>query len=168
MLDQTTTDPAQLAEITTAIVSAYVSHNTIASSDLASLIGNVAQAMAKVGAPAELPAAEEKHEPVVSIRSSIKPDHLVCLICGQQQKMLKRHLFVAHELTPAEYRERFGLNRDYPMTAATYTEQRRAVALRTGLGTIRSAPKKKVAKPARAKTAGANPSPSPGSNGPTA
>jgi MucR family transcriptional regulator, transcriptional regulator of exopolysaccharide biosynthesis len=78
--------------------------------------------------------AEEKPQPAVSVRRSVRPDHLVCLVCGQRQKTLKRHLAVRHELTPAEYRERFGLKPDYPMTAPNYTQQRREVALATGLG----------------------------------
>jgi predicted transcriptional regulator len=70
----------------------------------------------------------------VSLRRSIRPDHLVCLICGKPQKVLKRHLAARHELSPAEYRERFGLKPDYPMTAPKYAQRRREVALAAGLG----------------------------------
>jgi predicted transcriptional regulator len=70
----------------------------------------------------------------VSLRRSIRPDHLVCLVCGQLQKMLKRHLAVRHGLTPAQYRERFGLKPDYPMAAPKYAQQRRELALQSGLG----------------------------------
>jgi predicted transcriptional regulator len=122
-----------LAEVTAEIVSAYVSNNKIAPTDLAMLIGTVAREMVKVGTPVELP-AEEKPEPAVSVRRSIQPNHLICLGCGKPQKMLKRHLAVRHDLTPAQYRERFGLKPDYPMTAPNYAQQRREVALRTGLG----------------------------------
>jgi predicted transcriptional regulator len=70
----------------------------------------------------------------MSVRRSIRPDHLVCLVCGQPQKMLKRHLAVQHGLTPAEYRVRFGLKADYPMAAPNYAQQRREFALQAGLG----------------------------------
>jgi predicted transcriptional regulator len=126
-------EPATLAQVTAEIVSAYVSNNKIAPSDLAMLISDVAGSMAKIGTSVELPAVE-KPEPAVSVRRSIRPDHLVCLVCGKPQKMLKRHLAIRHELTPAGYRERFGLKADYPMTAPNYAQQRREVALASGLG----------------------------------
>jgi predicted transcriptional regulator len=126
-------EPATLAEATAEIVSAYVSNNKIAPADLAMLISTVARELVKAGTPVELP-AEEKSEPAVSVRRSIRPDHLVCLICGKPQKVLKRHLAVQHDLTPAQYRERFGLKPDYPMAAPNYVQQRREIALRTGLG----------------------------------
>jgi predicted transcriptional regulator len=138
MLDQTTTDPIKLAEITGEIVAAYVSHNAISPTDLTALIDTVARSVATIGAPAELPIVEETHEPAVPVRRSIQPDHLVCLICGKAQKMLKRHLAVRHDLTPAEYRKRFDLKSDYPMAAPDYSEQRRAVAFKTGLGKLRA------------------------------
>jgi predicted transcriptional regulator len=97
------------------------------------LISNVASEMAKIGTAVELP-AEDKPEPAVSIRRSIQPNHLICLVCGKPQKLLKRHLAVQHELTPAQYRERFGLKPDYPMAAPNYAQQRREVALKLGLG----------------------------------
>ena len=68
------------------------------------------------------------------MRRSIRPDLLLCLVCGKPHKMLKRHLAVQHDLTPAQYRERFGLKPDYPMAAPNYAQQRREVALATGLG----------------------------------
>ncbi len=126
-------EPTSLAKITAEIVAAYVSNNQIAIADLPGLITAVAGRLNKVGAEPEQP-AEEKSEPAVSVRRSVRPDHLVCLVCGQAQKMLKRHLAVRHELTPAEYRERFGLKPDYPMAAPNYVQQRREVALATGLG----------------------------------
>lgn len=122
-----------LAQVTTEIVSAYVSNNTIAPSELAMLISTVANGMARIGTAVEPPAAE-KAEPAVTVRRSIQPNHLVCLVCGKQQKMLKRHLAVQHDLTPAQYRERFGLRPDYPMAAPNYVQQRREVALASGLG----------------------------------
>jgi MucR family transcriptional regulator, transcriptional regulator of exopolysaccharide biosynthesis len=125
--------PSSLAELTTEIVSAYVSHNKATPSELATLITTVASQLAQIGTKV-VPAAEAKAEPAVPVRRSIRPDHLVCLVCGKPQKMLKRHLAVQHDLTPAQYRERFGLKPDYPMAAPNYVQQRREVALATGLG----------------------------------
>ena len=130
--------PANTAELTAEIVSAYVSNNTIAVSDLRPLITSVASQLAKAGAKPELPAEKmPQPQPTVSVRRSIRPDHLICLVCGKPQKMLKRHLAVQHQLTPGEYRERFGLKADYPMVAPNYAKQRREVALRTGLGRLK-------------------------------
>jgi predicted transcriptional regulator len=128
--------PSSLAQLTAEIVAAYVSNNQIAMADLAALISAVAGQLGKIGAEPEQP-AEEQRGRVVSVRRSVRPDHLVCLVCGQRQKMLKRHLAVRHDLTPAEYRERFGLKPDYPMTAPNYAKQRREVALATGLTSSR-------------------------------
>ena len=125
--------PSSLAQRTAEVVSAYVSNNQIAPSELAGLIRTVAGQLSKVGAKPDQP-AEEKPEPAVSVRRSIRPDHLVCLVCGKPQKMLKRHLAIQHELTPAQYRERFGLKPDYPMAAPNYTQRRREIAFGTGLG----------------------------------
>ncbi len=127
-----TSEFVSVAALTAEIVSAYVSNNQIAIADLPGLITAVAGRLNKVGAEPEQP-AEEKSEPAVSVRRSVRPDHLVCLVCGKPQKMLKRHLAVRHELTPAGYRERLGLKADYPMTAPNYAQQRREVALATGL-----------------------------------
>jgi predicted transcriptional regulator len=126
-------ESATLAEVTAEIVSAYVSNNKIAPTDLPTLISTVGHEMVKIGNPVELP-AEEKTEPAVSVRRSIQPNHLICLLCGKPQKILKRHIAVQHDLTPAQYRERFGLKPDYPMTAPNYVQQRREIALRIGLG----------------------------------
>jgi predicted transcriptional regulator len=126
-----------MAKITAKIVAAYVSSNQITTSDLTGLITAVAGQLGKAGAEPEQATEEEKPEPAISVRRSIRPDHLVCLVCGQQRKTLKRHLAVRHDLSPAEYRERFGLKPDYPMMAPNYTQQRREVALATGLGRLK-------------------------------
>jgi predicted transcriptional regulator len=125
--------PSSVARLTAQIVSAYVANNKIAPSDLGMLISTVASEMAKIGTAVE-PSAEEKPEPAVSVRRSIQPDHLVCLVCGKPQKVLKRHLAVQHELTPDQYRETFGLKLDYPMAAPNYTQRRRELAVKIGLG----------------------------------
>ena len=111
-------EPNGVAELTAKIVSAYVSNNAIAQSELPELITTVAGRLRKVGAEPEQP-VEERRQPAVSVRQSIR---------------LKRHLAVKHGLTPAQYRERFDLKPDYPMAAPNYAQQRREFALRTGLG----------------------------------
>ena len=124
-----------LLTLTADIVAAHVSNNSVAVSDLPNLIQNVHQAL--TGISSSPSAAEEKQEPKVSIRSSVKPDYVTCLECGKKQKMLKRHLMTNHEMTPAEYRQKWGLSSDYPMVAPNYAEQRRTLAKSIGLGTKR-------------------------------
>jgi predicted transcriptional regulator len=124
-----------LLTLTADIVAAHVSNNSVAVNDLPNLIQNVHGALSGISArPA---AAEARPEPKVSIRSSIKPDYIVCLEDGKRQKMLKRHLMTNHNLTPDEYRQKWGLAADYPMVAPNYAEQRRALAKSIGLGTKR-------------------------------
>jgi len=124
-----------LLTLTADIVAAHVSNNSVAVNDLPNLIQNVHQALTGVSANAS--ASEEKQEPKVSIRSSIKPDHISCLECGKKQKMLKRHLMTNHEMTPSDYRQKWRLAADYPMVAPNYAEQRRTLAKSIGLGTKR-------------------------------
>ncbi|MGE5721187.1 MAG: MucR family transcriptional regulator, partial [Sphingomonadales bacterium] len=97
-----------LITLTADIVSAHVSNNSVAVNDLPVLIQNVHNALSQLGARAEEPAA--KPEPAVSIRSSIKPDYIVCLEDGKKLKMLKRHLMTHYQMTPDEYRQKWGLN----------------------------------------------------------
>lgn len=123
----------QIAELTTEIVAAYVSHHKIQVLDVPNLINAVATELGSVGTEAN-PVALERPEPAVSVRRSVRPDHLVCLICGKKQKLLKRHLAVEHELTPNQYRDSFGLKPEYPMAAPNYAQQRRELAVRIGLG----------------------------------
>jgi predicted transcriptional regulator len=122
-----------VAELTTEIVAAYVSSHKLRVPELPELINAVGTELASLGREAE-PSALEKPEPAVSVRRSVRPDHLVCLICGKKQKLLRRHLAVEHELTPDQYRETFGLKSDYPMAAPNYAQQRRELALSIGLG----------------------------------
>ena len=124
-----------LITLTADIVSAHVSNNSVAVNDLPQLIQNVHGALAGLGAAAE--EAPAKLEPAVSIRSSIKPDYVVCLEDGKKLKMLKRHLMTHYQMTPDEYRQKWGLNADYPMVAPNYAEQRRTLAKKIGLGTKR-------------------------------
>ena len=124
-----------LITLTADIVSAHVSNNSVAVSDLPLLINNVHGALIALGEAKEEPAP--RPEPKVSIRSSIKPDYIVCLEDGKKLKMLKRHLMTHYNMTPDDYRQKWGLAADYPMVAPNYAEQRRALAKKIGLGTKR-------------------------------
>lgn len=134
MLDNEATEDTLLT-LTADIVAAHVSNNSVAVNDLPHLIQNVHSALSGISNKPSAP--EPKPEPKVSIRSSIKPDYIVCLEDGQKQKMLKRHLMTNHNMTPAEYRQKWGLSPDYPMVAPNYAEQRRTLAKSIGLGTKR-------------------------------
>ena len=120
-----------LIELTADIVSAHVSNNSVALSDVPLLVQQVHGALQDLATEKEEAKAPE---PAVSVRSSVKPDHIVCLVCGTKNKMLKRHLQTAHDMTPEEYRETYNLGRDYPLVAPNYAEQRRALAKKIGLG----------------------------------
>jgi predicted transcriptional regulator len=114
------------------IVSAHVSHNAVAADQLPVLIQSVYTSLAGLGqAPAPV---EEKREPAVSARSSVKADAIACLECGAKMKMLKRHLSTDHGLSPAEYRTRWNLAADYPMVAPDYAAKRKELAVKIGLG----------------------------------
>jgi predicted transcriptional regulator len=124
-----------LITLTADIVSAHLSNNSVAVNDLPSLIANVHGALSGLGARQE--PEPVKPEPRVSIRSSVKPDFIVCLEDGKKLKMLKRHLMTHYQMTPDQYRQKWGLNADYPMVAPNYAEQRRTLAKKIGLGTKR-------------------------------
>ena len=114
------------------IVSAHVSNNPVSTADMPNLIKSVYDALAHAGQ--QTPVVEERQEPVVSIRSSVKPDAIACLECGKKFKMLKRHLNNDHGLTPAEYRSKWNLAADYPIVAPNYAELRKQLAVKIGLG----------------------------------
>lgn len=120
-----------LITLTADIVAAHVSNNSVAISDLAILINNVHTALSNLG---ETPVVEEKLVPAVSIRASVKPDYLVCLEDGRKLKMLRRHLMTQYNMTPDDYRTKWGLPADYPMVAPDYSEKRRMLAKEIGLG----------------------------------
>lgn len=124
-----------LITLTADIVAAHVSNNSVAVNDLPQLIANIHGALS--GLAGSGAAAEVKLEPKVPIRSSIKPDYIVCLEDGKRLKMLKRHLMTHYQMTPDQYRAKWGLASDYPMVAPNYAEQRRALAKAIGLGTKR-------------------------------
>jgi predicted transcriptional regulator len=122
-----------LLTLTADIVAAHVSNNSVGVNDLPQLIARVHGALTSLGTTEPAPVA--RAEPNVSIRSSVKPDYIVCLEDGKRMKMLKRHLTTDHQMTPAQYRLKWGLNADYPMVAPNYSEQRRTLAKTIGLGT---------------------------------
>src|SRR3712207_1093692 len=135
MMDGSADIQETLVTLTADIVAAHVSNNSVAVNDLPILIQNVHGALTGLGERVEEPQA--KQEPAVSIRSSIKPDYIVCLEDGKKLKMLKRHLMTHYSMTPDEYRQKWGLAADYPMVAPNYAEQRRSLAKKIGLGTKR-------------------------------
>ena len=121
-----------LITLTADIVAAHVSNNSVAVSDIPTLIANVHLALSGLGTPAA--PALVKLEPAVSIRSSIKPDYIICLEDGKKLKMLKRHLMTSFGMTPDDYRAKWNLPADYPMVAPNYAETRRTLAKQIGLG----------------------------------
>jgi predicted transcriptional regulator len=126
-----------LVDLTADIVSAYVSHNVIPAADLPNLINEVHGALGTlVGLPAEPPKEEQK--PAVPPKKSITPDYLICLEDGKRFKSLKRHLKTHYDLSPEQYREKWGLPSDYPMVAPNYAEARSRLAKEMGLGQRRA------------------------------
>ena len=122
-----------LLALTTEIVAAHVSNNTVALADLPHLINQVYQSLSTIGTgPAP---TTERPQPAVSVKKSVHPDYIICLEDGKKLKMLKRHLKTAYDMTPEEYRERWGLPADYPMVAPDYASHRSSLAKKIGLGT---------------------------------
>ena len=116
-------------ELITKIVTAYVSNNSVPISELPSLIGSVHDALSGIE---DRPV--QSREPAVPIKTSVKPDYIVCLEDGKKLKMLKRHLRTAFDLSPKDYRKKWGLPEDYPMVAPKYAKQRSELAKKIGLG----------------------------------
>lgn len=135
-MDATNDMQETLVTLTADIVAAHVSNNSVAISDMPLLIANVHAALAGLDGKVVEP-EPVKQEPAVSIRSSIKPDFIVCLEDGKKLKMLKRHLMTHYQMTPEQYRAKWNLPADYPMVAPNYAEQRRTLAKKIGLGTKR-------------------------------
>lgn len=130
-MDNTDHDMGEtLITLTSDIVAAHVSNNNVSAEDVSALIKSVYSALQGLGAPVQ----EERPEPAVPIRSSVKPDHLICLEDGKKLKMLKRYLKTNYDMTPEQYRARWNLPADYPMVAPAYAERRRELAKEIGLG----------------------------------
>ena len=136
-------DKAEIIEMTADIVSAYVGNNSVTAADLPMLIQSVHRALSGVtgGVEAAPPAPKE---PAVSVKKSITPDYLICLEDGRKFKSLKRHLRTKYNMSPEEYRAKWGLAKDYPMVAPNYAKARSDLAKQMGLGQGgRQAPRKK-------------------------
>lgn len=118
--------------LTAQIVSAHVSNNSVTPDSLPALIQDVYRTLSGVGRE---PAQPDKPQPAVPVKKSVFPDHIVCLEDGKKLKMLKRHLKTAYNMTPEQYRERWGLGADYPMVAPNYARHRSSLAKKIGLGT---------------------------------
>jgi predicted transcriptional regulator len=123
-----------LLSLTTRIVAAHVGRNPMPVGDLPKVIGDVFRSLSALGAESGA-AAAKRPAPAVPVKRSVTPDYIVCLEDGRKLKMLKRHLNSAYGLTPAQYRERWGLPPDYPMVAPNYARQRSRLAKEIGLGT---------------------------------
>ena len=125
----------ELITLTGQIVSAFVSKNSVQASDLPALISSVYQALKSAGQPSVAqPEGPTELKPAVPIKKSVTPDYIVCLEDGKKLKMLKRHLNSSYNMTPDEYRARWGLPADYPMVAPNYAKSRSDLALKLGLG----------------------------------
>lgn len=130
----------QVLSLATQIISAYVSNNSISAADLPAFMASVYQNLSRLNKSGAV--AEARPEPAVPVRRSILPECIICLEDGKKLKMLKRHLKTAYNMTPDQYRERWGLPADYPMVAPNYAKQRSKLAKEIGLGTGRKGAKK--------------------------
>ena len=131
-MDAETTSTTVNPTLVSTIVKKYVSHNRLAAVDIPILISTVHTALSQVGNPPE--PTEPIRTPAVPIRRSVTRDTLICLECGRKGKTLRRHIAARHGLSPEQYRERWGLKPDYPMSAPRYSEARSAMAKQIGLG----------------------------------
>lgn len=125
---------ADFLEMAANIVSAFVSNNAVPASELAALIQSVYESIQKIAGVAPEVAVAEPQEPAVPIRKSITPEFIICLEDGKKFKSLKRHLRTAYNLSPDQYRAKWGLQSDYPMVAPAYAAARSALAKQSGLG----------------------------------
>lgn len=125
-----------LMEQTTRIVEAYVSNNKLDAKEVPALIGEIHQALHSLSNGA-IQRGREEPKPAVSVKRSVMPDYIICLEDGKKFKSLKRHLRTHYNLTPEEYREKWGLPHDYPMVAPNYARARSELAKKMGLGTRR-------------------------------
>lgn len=126
-------DHQALISLTSEIVVAHLSHNTVGQSELPQLITSIHGSLIQITNSKRVETVVH-HKPAVSIRASIKPDYLICLEDGKKLKMLKRHLMVHYGLTPDAYRAKWNLPKDYPMVAPSYAARRRELAVSIGLG----------------------------------
>ncbi len=130
----TDTFGSNLIDLAADIVSAYVSNNTVPASELAGLIAEVHAALQRTSSGIAPEPAPEPVKPAVPVKKSVTPDYIVCLEDGKKFKSLKRHLRTQYNMTPEEYREKWGLPTDYPMVAPNYAQARSDLAKKMGLG----------------------------------
>ncbi len=128
------TTHADLLALTTEIVSSHVANNTVSQSEIPGLIEQVFRTLSNLGSGGGAMSAD-RPLPAVPVKKSVTPEYIVCLEDGKKLKMLKRHLKTAYDMTPEDYRERWGLPVDYPMVAPNYAKQRSRLAKDIGLGT---------------------------------
>ncbi len=133
-------EKGNLVELTADIVAAYVGNNSVAQADLPKLIANIYQSLATAthSVVEAKPADTAELKPAVPVRKSITPDYIICLEDGKKFKSLKRHLRTHYDLSPEQYREKWGLPIDYPMVAPNYAEARSSLAKKIGLGQNRA------------------------------
>lgn len=148
--DAASDDTISRLDLTARIVAAYVGNNAVHQDELTPLLATVHRAVSELGQ--EAPAVEpERPKPAVPIRRSVTPDYLICLEDGKKLKMLKRHLQSRYDLSPGEYRKKWGLAADYPMVAPAYAQTRSKLAKAMGLGRVEKAPDPEPASPPPAK-----------------
>ena len=140
-----------LIEMTTEIVSAFVSNSSLSASDLPALIHQIHKTLSDISTGAEAESAAPALTPAISVKKSITPDFLICLEDGRKFKSLKRHLRTKYDLTPEQYRAKWNLPKDYPMVSPNYAAARSNLAKQSGLGQGGRKPAAKTAKPRAAK-----------------
>ena len=130
-------DRSKLLNMTSQIVASHVAHNSVGMADLPSLIEQVYGALRNLAEPPSEP--KEELKPAVPVKKSVTDDYIICLEDGKKMKMLKRHLMTSYNMTPEQYREKWGLSPDYPMVAPNYSLKRQRLAKENGLGRNRPA-----------------------------
>ena len=140
--------PPNYIELAADLVSAFVSNNPVPAAELPALIGHVHDALTKAASGSIQPPTEEPKAPAVSVRKSVQPDYIICLEDGKRFKSLKRHLRTVYDLTPDQYRAKWGLAHDYPMVAPNYAAARSELAKQLGLGQKRRSEPVMEAQPA--------------------
>ncbi len=128
-MSEKSVERSELLTLTSDIVAAYAANNAVPSAGLPGLLGTVFNTLSDLGAP-----PESEQEPAVPIKKSVTKKFIICLECGKEQKMIKRHLHTAHDTNPVEYRAKWGLAYDYPMVAPVYAALRSKLAKEIGLG----------------------------------
>ncbi|MGA0563850.1 MucR family transcriptional regulator [Ancylobacter sp. VNQ12] len=138
--------PVDYLGLTADVVAAFVGNNSVPATELPDLIAKVHAALLQLSAPAPV-VVEEVLKPAVPVKKSVTPEYIICLEDGLKFKSLKRHLRTKYNMTPEEYRAKWGLPNDYPMVAPSYAEARSNLAKKMGLGQQRKKPVVPAPKP---------------------